>query len=55
MDKWKSSYKNEYADTRKDGRAEENDAEPITSKLMKLMCKWAIEENNIFVWIFSLL
>ncbi|KAL7541385.1 hypothetical protein ACHAXR_011858 [Thalassiosira sp. AJA248-18] len=55
MDKWKASYKKEYAQAKKAGRVEENEADPITAKLFRLMCKWAIEENNVFLWVFSLL
>lgn len=55
MDKFKASYKKEYAQAKKDGRVEENDAEPITSNLFRLMCQWAIEENNVYVWVFGLL
>ena len=54
MDKYKASYKKEYADAKKEGRVEENDAEPITSQLFRLMCEWALKENNVFVWTFGL-
>ena len=54
-DKFKTSYKKEYADAKKDGRVEENDAEPITADLFRLMCQWALEENNVYVWVFGLL
>ena len=54
-DKFKISYKKEYADAKKDGRVEENDAEPITADLFCLMCQWALEENNVYVWVLGLL
>ena len=53
--KWKKAYKKEYADAKADGRTEENDAEPISSTLFTMMCMWAVQENNIFVWVFSLM
>lgn len=54
MDKWKASYKKECADAKADGRVEENDAEPIGAALFEMILGWAIAENNIFVWVFSL-
>ena len=54
-DKFKTSYKKEYADAKKDGRVEENDAEPIIADLFHLMYQWALEENNVYAWVFGLL
>ena len=44
MDKFKALHKKEQAQAKKDGRVEENDAEPITCNLFRLMCQWAIFE-----------
>lgn len=55
VDKWKAAYKKEYSAAKKEGRVEENEAEPINSKLFTNMCIWAVKENNIFVWVFGLL
>jgi hypothetical protein len=54
MDRFKASYKKEYAGAKKDGPIEENEAEPITAKLFRLICQWALEENNVYVWVFGL-
>jgi len=55
VDKWKRAYKKEHASAKADGRTEENDAEPISSILFTMMCTWAVQEGNIFVWVFGLM
>ena len=48
MDRFKASYKKEYAGAKKDGRVEENEAEPITAKLFRLMCQIGVCMYKIF-------
>ena len=47
------AYKKEHKVAKKEGRTDEQEADPITSTLFMLILKWAIEEGNIFVWVFS--
>lgn len=55
MDTWMVAYKKEYAGAKKDGRVEENDAQPINAVLFTLFCTWALQENNVFLWVFGLM
>lgn len=48
------SYKKEHQQAQKEGRTDEQEADPITSTLFRMICFWAVEEGNIFVWVFSL-
>jgi hypothetical protein len=48
------SYRKEHKQAQKEGRTDEQEADPITSTLFRLICTWAIEDGNIFVWVFSL-
>ena len=48
------AYKKEHKVAKKEGRTDEQEADPITSTLFMLILQWAVEEGNIFVWAFSL-
>ena len=48
------SYKKEHQQAQKEGRTDEQEADPINSTLFQMICLWAVEEGNIFVWVFSL-
>ncbi len=48
------SYRKEHKQVQKEGCTDEQEADPITSTLFRLICTWAIEEGNIFVWAFLL-
>ena len=54
MDEFIQSYKKEHKEAQKDGRTDEQEADPITSTLFQMICLWAIKAGNVFVWIFSL-
>ena len=54
MDVYLKSYKKETARAKKDNRLDESDADPINGTLFRMMCEWAVDEGNIFVWAFSL-
>ena len=54
MDTFINAYKKEYTGTVGKKYGDERDADPITCTLFRLICKWAIEDGNIFVWVFSL-
>ncbi|KAL3759839.1 hypothetical protein ACHAWU_007583 [Discostella pseudostelligera] len=44
------SYKKEHQQAQKEGRTDEQEADPISSTLFRMICLWATEEGNIFVW-----
>ena len=50
-----AAYKKEHAGANKEGNVDEREADPINASLFALICKWAVEEMNIFIWVFSLL
>ncbi|KAL9181723.1 hypothetical protein ACHAXT_012066 [Thalassiosira profunda] len=54
MDRFLSAYRKEYTAAKKEGKVDEKDADPITISLFSLICQWAVDEGNTFVWVFSL-
>ena len=54
MEVFVASYKKEHKSAKKDGRTDEQEADPITAALFMYICQWAIEEGNIFLWSFAL-
>jgi hypothetical protein len=54
MESFILSYKKEHQQAQKEGRTDEQEADPITSTLFRMICFWAVEEGNVFVWVFSL-
>jgi hypothetical protein len=55
MDKLMAAYKKEHTAAKKDGNVDEREADPINTSLFTLICKWAVKEMNVFVWVYSLL
>jgi len=53
-EKFIPAYKKEFASKKKEGKTDERDADPICCTLFQMICRWAIEEGNIFVWVYSL-
>lgn len=47
-------YKKLVVKKRKEGMIDEEEADPITHTLFKLLLHWAIKSNNIFVWFWSI-
>ena len=55
MESFLKSYRKEVASAKKvSGGVDEQDADPINCTLFKGICKWAVEEGNVFLWAFSL-
>jgi len=48
------AYKKEHKNAQKNGRTDEQEADPVTATLFGLICQWAIEAGNVFVWVYSL-
>ena len=47
-------YKKLVVKKQKEGMIAEEEADPITHTLFKLLLNWAIKSNNIFVWFWSI-
>jgi len=48
------AYKKEYKSAQKDGRTDEQEADPITASLFCYICNWAVMESNVFLWVYCL-
>jgi len=55
MDKFKVSYKRQFINAKKTGDVDEAGADPISVTLYQAILRWSIENNNIFVWFWTLL
>ncbi len=47
-------FKKEFAQAKKQGNTDEKEADAVSSTLLSLLVLWAVEEGNIFVWVFCL-
>ena len=47
-------FKKEFAQAKKQGNTDEKEADAISSTLLSLLLLWAVDEGNIFVWVFCL-
>ena len=54
IDAFIQAYKKEYKAAAKEGKTDTQEADPITVALFRLICQWAVEEGNMYVWVFSL-
>jgi hypothetical protein len=54
VDNFLASYKKEFIAAKKQGNTEETSSDPIPMSLYKLVAKWALEQNNILVWFWTL-
>jgi len=55
MKNYLDSVKKEKTKAKKGGQLDETEADPITFELYRLLCKYAIEEGDIFTWAFTVL
>ena len=53
-DSFLQGYKKLTVKKKKDGQIAEEEADPITHTLFKLLLHWVIKKNNIFVWFWSI-
>lgn len=53
-DKFMAGYKREYTVAKKKGNVDEMSADPIPVGLFRLLLNWALDCNNIFIWVWSL-
>jgi hypothetical protein len=54
MNVYIQAYKKEHRNALKNGLVDEQESDPVTGTLFGLICQWAIEAGNVFVWVFSL-
>ena len=54
VDNFLGSYKKEFIQAKKQGDTEESSSDPIPIALYKLMTQWALDQNNILVWFWTL-
>mgnify|MGYP006157755839 CR=1 FL=1 len=47
-------FKKEFAQAKKQGNTDEREADAVSSTLLSLIVTWAVEEGNVFVWVFCL-
>jgi hypothetical protein len=55
IEKFLTSYRKETVDAKKEGKLDEQEADPITWSLFKLILSWAVDTSNFFVWTYSIL
>ena len=55
IEKFLTSYKKETVDAKKEGKLDEQEADPISWSLFKLILSWALDTSNVFVWTYSIL
>ena len=54
IDQYLKSYKKEAVVAKKNGLVDEHGADPIPTSLYRLICQWSIQNNNIFMWFWTL-
>ena len=54
-EKFMKSYKKEEATKKKDGLRDDKTADPISWMIFVLFLNWSLQNNNIFVWVYSIL
>ena len=55
VDKFLQSVRKETVDAKKEGKLDEQEADPISKSLFKLILSWALDTSNIFIWTYSIL
>jgi hypothetical protein len=55
IEKFLTSYRKEIVAAKRDGKLDEQEADPITWSLFKLILSWAVDTSNVFVWTYSIL
>jgi hypothetical protein len=49
------SCKKEVTNEKKKGNLDEQESDPISFILYELICKWALESNNVLVWVWTVI
>lgn len=54
IEQFLNSFKKEHKQAKKEGRTEEQEADPIVATLFCYICTWAVESSNLFLWVYAL-
>ena len=54
VDGFLDNYRKEYADAKKHGNVDEEEADPISFNLFEMVCFWFLCSGNIFAWFFMM-
>jgi hypothetical protein len=55
IERFLSSFRKETVEAKKEGKLDEQEADPISWSLFNLLLDWALDTSNIFIWTYSLL
>jgi hypothetical protein len=55
MDAFLDASKKEVVTHRRSGNLDEHEADPISFPLYRLICEWALETGNVFLWVWTVL
>jgi hypothetical protein len=55
VDDFMKAYKKETVTKKTEGKMDNEDSDPILFPLYRLICQWALQNNNVFIWVFTLL
>ena len=55
MDKYYDCLKKEKSSAKQEGKLDVEDADPISQALYEQICRWAVRENSMFVWAYSVM
>ena len=52
MEAFIQAYKTEHKSAQKDGRIDEQEADPIVASLFCYICSWAVAAGDVFLWVY---
>jgi len=55
MEKYLGAFKKETMSAKKDGMLDEQEADPISRTLFRMILQWGLQEKNVFLWVFTIL
>jgi hypothetical protein len=51
MEKFLAAFKKETTTAKKDGMLDEQEADPISKTLFRLILQWTLAQKNVFIWV----
>ena len=55
MDRYFDCLKKEKSNAKQEGNLETEEADPISQALYEQICRWAVRENCMFVWVYTVM
>jgi hypothetical protein len=55
IERFLNSFRKETVEAKKEGKLDEQEADPISWSPFNLLLSWALDTSNIFIWMYSLL